>query len=89
VSRRYRKGRRYEYYVASLYTEKGYIVRRIAGSKGPFDLVAIHPGRKEILLIQVKKRGPIRREEREKLAEFRGTYMVRPIFYVMGREEEA
>jgi Holliday junction resolvase len=88
VSDRYRKGRRYEYYVASLYTEKGYFVRRVAGSKGPFDLIAIHPEKGEILLIQVKKRGPIRQEERQRLGQFRGTFYVKPVFYVQGQAVE-
>jgi len=89
VSHRYVKGRRYEYYVASLYSQKGYFVRRIAGSKGPFDLVAIHPEKGEILLIQVKKRGPIRLDERKMLVRFKGVYTVKPIFYVQGQAEEA
>jgi Holliday junction resolvase len=89
VSNPYLKGRRYEYYVASLYTQKGYFVRRVAGSKGPFDLIAIHPEKGEILLIQVKKRGPIRQEERKRLSEFRGVYTVKPLFYVQGQVVEA
>jgi Holliday junction resolvase len=89
VSSRYLKGRRYEYYVANLYAQKGYFVRRIAGSKGPFDLIAINPEKGEILLIQVKKRGPIKQEERKRLAEFKGVYTVKPIFYVQGQVVEA
>jgi Holliday junction resolvase len=89
VSDRYRKGRRYEYYVASLYTEKGYFVRRVAGSKGPFDLIAINPRTGEILLIQVTKRGPIRQDERKQLGQFRGVFHVKPVFYVQGQVVEA
>jgi len=89
VSESYRKGRRYEYYVASLFAERGYFVRRVAGSKGPFDLIAIHPEKREILLIQVKKRGPIRKTDREKLAVFRGDYTVKPVLYVCGAIVEA
>jgi len=52
-------------------------------------LIAIHPEKREILLIQVKKRGPIRKTDREKLAVFRGDYTVKPILYVQGTVVEA
>ena len=52
-------------------------------------MIAIHPEKREILLIQVKKRGPIRKAEREKLAVFRGEYTVKPVLYVCGTLVEA
>jgi Holliday junction resolvase len=50
----YVKGRRFENYVRKKLEKAGYIVARSAGSKGPFDLVALRKG--EILLIQCKWR---------------------------------
>lgn len=40
----YAQGRLYEYAVRDQWVKKGYIVLRSAGSKGPFDLVALWPG---------------------------------------------
>jgi len=84
----YRKGARYEYHVRDLLREDGYLVARTAGSRGPFDLIAIHPEKREILLIQVKKAGSAPRTLREELARLAGTYTVRPVLFVRGRWEE-
>ena len=48
---KYNKGRRNEYKVRKILTDKGYQVFRSAGSKGPWDLLAMG---KFILCIQVK-----------------------------------
>ena len=50
---RYDTGRRLEYKAKKELEALGYTVVRSAGSKGPFDLVAI--GENDIRLIQVKK----------------------------------
>lgn len=79
----YEKGRRAEWRVRSVLEEDGYVVVRSAASKGPIDLVAIHPEKREILLIQVKSgRSRLSREERERLASLAGTYTVKPIVAV-------
>lgn len=57
----YVKGRSYEHYVEKLLGQKGFtVVIRSAGSKGPVDLIALHPKLKVIWFIQVKggKRQP-------------------------------
>jgi len=54
MSRSYVKGRRFEHYIKDKLEAKGWIVTRSAGSKGPFDLLAVKNGK--ILLIQCKWR---------------------------------
>lgn len=54
MSKSYVKGRRFEHYVKDKLEAKGWVVTRSAGSKGPFDLLAVKNGR--ILLIQCKWR---------------------------------
>lgn len=52
----YVKGRRVEYYIKDTLQKMGAeVVIRSAGSRTPFDLIAIFPRRQEIWLIQVKK----------------------------------
>ena len=80
----YRKGAKYEYYVKKTLEEKGYLVVRSAGSHGPFDLVAIDIKKREILLVQVKKRKNVPSPVREALARLAGTYAVKPMLYLRG-----
>jgi Holliday junction resolvase len=80
----YRKGARYEYYVKQLLEERGYLVVRTAGSHGPFDLIAIDKGKREILLVQVTKRKHLPAQLKRELASLAGTYVVRPIVYQLG-----
>jgi Holliday junction resolvase len=54
MSKSYVKGRRFEHYVKDKLEARGWIVARSAGSKGPFDLLAVKNGK--ILLIQCKWR---------------------------------
>ena len=54
MSKSYVKGRRFEHYIKDRLEAKGWIVTRSAGSKGPFDLLAVKNGK--ILLIQCKWR---------------------------------
>jgi Holliday junction resolvase len=54
MSKSYVKGRRFEHYVKDKLEARGWIVTRSAGSKGPFDLLAVKNGK--ILLIQCKWR---------------------------------
>jgi Holliday junction resolvase len=60
----YTKGLRAEYKSRDLLREQGYIVLRTAGSKGPFDLVALHENTGP-LFIQVKTVKPSTREVRD------------------------
>jgi len=53
-NKKYLSGRRFEYAVKHRYEKMGYIVIRSAGSKSPFDLVAIKPDARCVLLIQCK-----------------------------------
>ena len=63
-NRLYQKGRRNEYRVRKILTDKGYLVFRSAGSKGPFDLMAMG---KYLLAIQVKTNKGPGKPERERL----------------------
>lgn len=46
----YIRGRNFEYETKARWEEKGYVVIRAAGSKGAWDLVAIHPDRPTTLI---------------------------------------
>ncbi len=66
----YEKGRSFEYLVKRHLEREGYRVFRVAGSRGPSDLVAARRG--ELLLVQCRTRGylpPKRRERLRMLAE--------------------
>jgi len=63
----YQRGRYWEYRVRDFFKNKGYFVWRSPASKGPADLIAIKKG--EILLIQCKVSGSIKKEKREELKE--------------------
>ncbi|MCC6050623.1 MAG: hypothetical protein LM580_07940 [Thermofilum sp.] len=80
----YKRGARYEYYVKQLLEERGYLVVRTAGSHGPFDLIAIDKGKREILLVQVTKRKHLPAQLKRELASLAGTYVVRSIVYQLG-----
>jgi len=55
-NKNYEKGRRKEYKICDELKKKGFnIVQRTAGSKSPFDVIAINKKTKEISLIQVKQ----------------------------------
>ena len=56
----YRRGANYERKIKKEYEEDGYLVLRSAGSKGPFDLVAIKED--STILIQCKLRKPTKKE---------------------------
>jgi hypothetical protein len=43
-NRNYLRGRRFEYERQASWRAQGYIVLRTAGSKGPFDLIAVRSG---------------------------------------------
>jgi len=68
VNPRYTKGRRNEYRVRNILTEKGYQVFRSAGSKGLWDLLAMG---KYLLAIQVKTNKGPGKPERERLRKLR------------------
>ena len=61
---KYQKGRRNEYKIRKILTDKGYLVFRSAGSKGPFDLLAMG---KHLLAIQAKTNKGPGKPERERL----------------------
>jgi Holliday junction resolvase len=68
-NKNYIRGRAFEYRVKKDLEDKGYIVVRSAGSKSPFDLVAIslkvqYP---DVILVQCKYGAKITKKERENL----------------------
>ena len=80
----YIKGRRIEYRCKKYLEQKGVnLVFRSAGSKGPADLIAINPVKREILLIQVKKGKvpPSVKRQYGVLKELEGTYTVKAYIY--------
>jgi len=56
---RYRKGRRFEYYIKQLYENNGWVVIRCAGSK-PVDLIAFKHGL--VHIIECKTETPTNRD---------------------------
>ena len=53
-NKNYVKGRRKEYKTVHEMRDKGFIAQRTAGSHSPVDVIAIHPEKKLIRLIQCK-----------------------------------
>ena len=63
VNSNYIKGRKKEYKVCKEYKDKGYeIAQRTAGSRSPFDVIAISKEIQKIILIQVKPNHISKRE---------------------------
>ena len=59
----YMKGRKKEYKIVKEFRDKGYnIVQRTAGSRSPFDVIAIRKEDNKITLIQVKPNNISERE---------------------------
>jgi len=52
---RINKGIRFEYKIRDKYLKMGYEVIRSAGSRGNFDLIAIHKEKREIIFMQLKR----------------------------------
>ena len=79
MNKNYVSGRRFEYRVKDYLEKKGYYVMRSAGSKSPFDLIAIQTkGKSSIdgtLLIQCKHRTKISKQERERLLKLSHTFV--------------
>ena len=76
ANRNYLKGRRHEYAVAKSLRELGYTyVTRAAGSHSPFDIIAVNPNTKKILLVQCKTSAK-EREKVKALTEMSGEYDV-------------
>jgi len=65
MNKNYQKGRRFEYKVKKWLEERGWICVRSAGSKSPFDLVAMKDG--QTLPIQCKYGTKIARAEMKEL----------------------
>jgi len=79
-NKNYIKGRRKEYAIVNKLKAESFIAQRSAGSHSPFDVVAIHPKRKVIMLIQSKpdtmSENQIKKLEEENKA-LNGLYFVR------------
>lgn len=67
TNKNYNSGRKFEYRVKKYLEKKGYYVMRSAGSKSPFDLIAIPSLSGNILLIQCKHGTKISKQERNKI----------------------
>jgi len=69
VNKKYNRGRSFEYRVKKYLENEGYLVVRSAGSKSPFDLVAISLKvyQPQILLVQCKYGAKISKKERDNL----------------------
>ena len=71
MNKNYNSGRTFEYRVKQYLEKKGYYVMRSAGSKSPFDLIAVQTKGKQsthgTLLIQCKHGAKISKRERENL----------------------
>ena len=69
ANRNYNSGRRFEYRVKKFLEQKGYYVMRSAGSKSPFDLIAVPVKQNNIgasiLLIQCKHGSKINKKEKD------------------------
>lgn len=63
----YNIGRSAEWKARRALEKRGYLVLRSAGSRGPFDLVALHPD--GVLCVQVKRKSELSLTEQEKLVE--------------------
>lgn len=79
MNKNYESGRRFEYRVKQYLEKKGYYVMRSAGSKSPFDLIAIQKlGMSSIngtLLIQCKHGAKISKQERERLFKLNHSFV--------------
>ena len=80
MNKNYNSGRKFEYRVKKHLEKKGYYVMRSAGSKSPFDLIAI-PNNKplltyKVLLIQCKHGVKIRKKQFEVIAKLDKTFPV-------------
>lgn len=53
-NKNYVNGRAKEYRIVNKLKEEGYIAQRTAGSHSPYDVIAIHPDKKIVLLVQSK-----------------------------------
>lgn len=54
VNRNYKNGRAKEYRIVKQLKDEGFIAARSAGSHSPIDVWAIHPDKREIVLVQSK-----------------------------------
>ena len=80
----YQRGRDAEYRCKRLLEELGVnLVFRSAGSRGPADLIAINPVKREIMLIQVKAAKATRsvKQQYSVLKELEGEYRVKAYIY--------
>lgn len=74
TNKNYQSGRNFEYRVKKYLEDKGYYVMRSAGSKSPFDLIAVPTWDgvillPDVLLIQCKHGAKIGKAERDRIKE--------------------
>lgn len=80
MNRNYRRGVAKEYRTKLKYIKKGYLCQRSAGSHSFWDLLAVHPQKKEILFIQCKPRKFSKKAKERLLKEYewiKGKFEVR------------
>jgi Holliday junction resolvase len=73
----YVRGRAAEYWIKWLLEELGYFVIRSAGSHTPIDLLAAKDGAR--LAVQVKVKGYLTREEKERLIRWAKQFEAKPM----------
>jgi Holliday junction resolvase len=71
-NKNYRRGRRFEYKLKKELEKYGFLVVRSAGSRSPFDLVALNQS--YIFFIQLKYNKKISKQEFEKFYDFAEQY---------------
>lgn len=78
MNKNYNSGRKFEYRVKKYLEKEGYYVMRSAGSKSPFDLIAIANNKEfftyKVLLIQCKHGVKISKKECEVIANLEKTF---------------
>jgi Holliday junction resolvase len=87
LSKRYGHGASFEYRVRNYYKKLGYFVLRSPHSSGFADLVAIRQG--EVLLIQCKMAGKLRRREKEGLFRLARSIGAKPLMVAKERPSNA
>jgi len=85
MNKKYIKGRQYEYKTQKLLENSGWQVIRSAGSKGPYDLVAIHKTDKIVALIQVKYNKKLKQKMQAQIENVDTNYKLIEMLYLWGK----
>ena len=78
MNKNYQSGRNFEHRVKKHLEQKGYYVMRSAGSKSPFDLIAVPMNNvllPDVLLIQCKHGAKISKSEKKEIAKMNNMFV--------------